>query len=158
MATVKKVALGKKVPAFKAPATSDETVQLSRLKGKKIVIYFYPKDNTSGCTKESEAFRDNYKKFKRAGCEIYGVSRDSLKSHENFKEKYDFPFELISDPEEDLCELFDVMKMKSMYGKKFRGIERSTFVVDENGKLVKEWRKVKVPGHVEEVLDFVKSI
>ncbi|MCB0379081.1 MAG: peroxiredoxin [Bdellovibrionales bacterium] len=158
MATTKTAELGKKVPAFKAQATSDQTVQISKLKGQKVVIYFYPKDSTPGCTQEGEDFRDNYKKFKKAGAEIYGVSRDSLTSHERFKEKYDFPFELISDPDEELCQLFDVIKMKNMYGKKVRGIERSTFVIDENGKLVKEWRKVKVKEHVDEVLDVVKSL
>lgn len=154
----KSMEIGKKVPAFKAPATSETTVQLTKLKGKKIILYFYPKDDTSGCTREGEDFRDNYKKFRRAGVEIFGISRDSLKSHEKFKDKYDFPFELISDEDEELCSLFDVMKMKSMYGKKYRGIERSTFVIDDKGKLAKEWRKVKVPGHVDEVLEFVKSI
>jgi peroxiredoxin Q/BCP len=153
----KTVELGKKVPAFKAETTNEGMVQLSKLKGKKVVIYFYPKDNTPGCTTESNGFKDSYKKFKRAGTEIFGVSRDSIKSHENFKAKFDFPFELISDPEEELCKLFDVIKEKNMYGKKHMGIERSTFVIDENGKLIKEWRKVKVPGHVDEVLDFVKS-
>ena len=158
MSASKTVTLGKKVPAFKLPATSESEVSVANMKGKKAVIYFYPKDSTSGCTREGEDFRDNYKKFKRAGVEIFGVSRDSLKSHEKFKEKYEFPFELISDSEEVLCKIFDVMKMKNMYGRKFLGIERSTFVVDEAGKLVHEWRKVKVPGHVEEVLAYVKSI
>ena len=153
----KTVELGKKVPAFKADATNDSQIQITKLKGKKVIIYFYPKDNTPGCTTESNEFSANYKKFKRAGVEIFGVSRDSLKSHENFKSKFDFPFELISDPEEELCSLFDVIKEKNMYGKKVMGIERSTFVIDENGKLIKEWRKVKVPGHVDEVLDFVKN-
>ncbi len=154
----KTASLGKKVPAFKSPATSETTVQLSKLKGKKIILYFYPKDSTPGCTKEGEGFRDNYKKFKKLGAEIFGVSKDSLKSHEKFKDKYEFPFELISDEEEELCKTFDVIKEKNMYGKKFMGIVRSTFVIDENGKLVKEWRKVKVPGHVDEVLDFVKGM
>ena len=153
-----KIQVGKKVPAFKAEATSEEKVQLTKLKGKRIVLYFYPKDDTPGCTTESEGFRDQYKKFSKLDTEIFGVSRDSLKSHEKFKSKYDFPFELISDPDEELCELFDVMKMKNMYGKKYRGIERSTFVIDQNGKLVKEWRKVKVPGHVDEVLEFIKGL
>ncbi len=156
--SAKTVALGKKVPAFKAQATTDSQVQLTKLKGQKIVLFFYPKDNTPGCTKEGEGFRDQYKKFKKLGAEIFGVSRDSLKSHENFKSKFDFPFELISDPDEELCQLFDVIKEKNMYGKKHMGVERSTFVIDETGKLVKEWRKVKVPGHVDEVLDFVKSL
>ena len=154
----KSVSLGKKVPAFKLPATSETQVQLSKLKGQKVVLWFYPRDSTPGCTKEGEAFRDQYKKFKKLGVEIIGVSKDSMKSHEKFKEKYDFPFELISDEEEELCQTFSVIKEKNMYGKKFMGIERSTFVLDETGKLVKEWRKVKVPGHVDEVLDFVKSL
>lgn len=152
------VVLGKKVPAFKKPATSETQVQLSKLKGKKVVLFFYPKDNTPGCTKEGEGFRDNYKKFKKLDAEIFGISRDSLTSHEKFKSKFDFPFELISDEDEGLCKTFDVLKMKNLYGKKFIGIERSTFVIDENGKLIKEWRKVKVPGHVEEVLSFVKGL
>ncbi|MCJ8275991.1 MAG: peroxiredoxin [Bdellovibrionales bacterium] len=153
----KTVEVGKKVPAFKAEATNEEKVQLSKLKGQKVVIYFYPKDNTPGCTTESNDFSANYKKFQKAGAEIFGVSRDSMTSHEKFKSKFDFPFELISDPEEELCEIFDVIKEKNMYGKKVMGIERSTFVIDENGKLIKEWRKVRVPGHVDEVLDFVKN-
>ncbi len=155
---LKTATVGKKVPAFKLPATSDTQVQMTKLKGKKVILYFYPKDSTPGCTKEGEAFRDNYKKFKRQGAEIFGVSRDSLKSHEKFKEKYKFPFELISDEDETLCQIFDVIKEKNMYGKKMMGIVRSTFVIDETGKLVKEWRKVKVPGHVDEVLDFVKGM
>lgn len=152
------LSVGKKVPAFKRPATSDTTVQLSKLKGQKVVLFFYPKDNTPGCTKEGEGFRDQYKKFKKLGAEIFGVSRDSLKSHEKFKDKFDFPFELISDEDEELCQKFDVIKEKNLYGKKHMGIERSTFVIDENGKLLKEWRKVKVPGHVDEVLDFIKGL
>ncbi len=154
----KTAALGKKVPAFKLPATGETQVQLTKLKGKKIVLYFYPKDSTPGCTKEGEDFRDNYKKFKRQGVEIFGISRDSLKSHEKFKDKYKFPFELISDEDEELCSIFDVIKEKNLYGKKHMGIVRSTFVIDEKGKLVKEWRKIKVPGHVEEVLEFVKGM
>jgi peroxiredoxin Q/BCP len=150
--------MGKKVPAFKMPATSETQVQLSKLKGQKVILFFYPKDDTPGCTKEGEGFRDHYKKFQKLGAEIFGISRDSLKSHEKFKEKFKFPFELISDEDEELCSLFDVIKEKNMYGKKVMGIERSTFVLDENGKLIKEWRKVKVPGHVEEVLDFVKGL
>lgn len=154
----KSATLGKKVPAFKLPATSESQVQLSKLKGKKIVLYFYPKDSTPGCTTEGEGFRDQYKKFQKLDTEIFGVSRDSMKSHEKFKDKYGFPFELISDEGEELCGLFDVIKEKNMYGKKVMGIERSTFIIDENGKLIKEWRKVKVPGHVAEVLEFVKSL
>ena len=129
----KTVVLGKKVPAFKKPATGETQIQLSKLKGQKVVLFFYPKDNTPGCTKEGEGFRDNYKKFKKLGTEIFGVSRDPIKSHERFKEKFNFPFELISDEDEDLCKTFDVIKQKNMYGKKFMGIERSTFVLDENG-------------------------
>jgi peroxiredoxin Q/BCP len=122
------------------------------------VLYFYPKDNTPGCTTQGADFRDRYKEFKRLGVEIYGISRDSLKSHEGFKAKLKFPFELLSDPDEAVCSAFGVMKDKSMYGRKVRGIERSTFVIDEKGKLAREWRGVKVPGHVEEVLNFVKAL
>lgn len=152
------VALNKKVPAFTAEATGDQTLRLKDLKGSKAVIYFYPKDNTPGCTTEGQDFRDHYKAFRKAGCEIFGVSRDSLKTHENFRAKHDFPFHLISDPEESLCKLFDVIKLKKLYGKEHMGIERSTFLIDEEGKLVREWRKVKVPGHVEEVLEAVKAL
>ena len=122
------------------------------------MLYFYPKDNTPGCTTQGADFRDRHKEFKRLGCEIYGISRDSLKSHEGFKAKLKFPFELLSDPDEALCSAFGVMKDKNMYGRKVRGIERSTFVIDEKGKLAHEWRGVKVPGHVEEVLNFVKAL
>jgi peroxiredoxin Q/BCP len=152
------VTLNKKVPNFELPATGDQTVKLSTLKGSKVVIYFYPKDSTPGCTTEGQDFRDNHAKFKRAGAVILGVSRDSIKSHENFKAKQDFPFELLSDKEETLCRLFDVIKEKNMYGKKVMGIERSTFLIDEKGVLRQEWRKVKVAGHVEEVLAAVKAL
>jgi peroxiredoxin Q/BCP len=152
------VALDKKVPDFTAAATGGE-VKLSALKGKTVVLYFYPKDNTPGCTTEGSDFAAAHAKFKKAGTVVvYGVSRDSLKSHEGFKAKMGFPFELISDPDEKLCALFDVMKMKNMYGKQVHGVERSTFVIDGNGKLVREWRGVKVPGHVDEVLAFVQSL
>ncbi|MCE2971796.1 MAG: peroxiredoxin [Burkholderiales bacterium] len=151
------VALDKKVPDFAAAATGGE-VKLSALKGKTVVLYFYPKDNTPGCTTEGSDFAAAYAKFKKAGAVVYGISRDSLKSHEGFKTKMGFPFELISDPEEKLCALFDVMKMKNMYGKQVRGVERSTFVIDSSGKLAREWRGVKVPGHVDEVLAFVQSL
>ena len=151
-------AVGKHVPEFNAAMTSGQTFQLSDYKGKKIVLYFYPKDNTPGCTTEGIQFRDLYPQFQAANTEIIGVSRDSLRSHEGFKAKLDLPFPLISDPEETLCNLFNVMKMKNMYGKKVRGIERSTFVIDESGTLVKEWRGVKVPGHIDEVLEFVKAL
>ncbi|MNK04350.1 putative peroxiredoxin bcp [compost metagenome] len=151
-------ALNKIVPDFSAPMTGEQTFQLADYKGKKIVLYFYPKDNTPGCTTEGIHFRDLHAQFRQANAEIFGVSRDSLRSHEGFKAKLDLPFELISDPEETLCTMFDVMKMKNMYGKKVRGIERSTFIIDESGKLVKEWRGVKVPGHIDDVLEFVKAL
>ena len=122
------------------------------------MLYFYPKDNTPGCTTQGADFRDRHKEFKRLDCEIYGISRDSLKSHEGFKAKLKFPFELLSGPDEALCSAFGVMKDKNMYGRKVRGIERSTFVIDEKGKLAREWRGVKLPGHVEEVLNFVKAL
>jgi peroxiredoxin Q/BCP len=122
------------------------------------VLYFYPKDNTPGCTTQGADFRDRHKEFRRAGTEVFGISRDSLKSHEGFKAKMKFPFELLADPDEKVCGAFGVMKDKNMYGRKVRGIERSTFVIDEKGKLAREWRGVKVPGHVEEVLNFVKAL
>ncbi len=149
--------VGDKLSDFSATTTGG-TFRLSSHKGHPIVIYFYPKDNTPGCTTEGMQFRDLHSQFAKAGAVVVGVSRDSLKSHENFKAKMEFPFELLSDPEEKLCAQFGVIKMKNMYGKKVRGIERSTFVVDANGKLVREWRGVKVPGHAQEVLDFVKTL
>jgi peroxiredoxin Q/BCP len=152
------VTIRKKVPSFKLPATGEKTLKLSDFKGKKLVIYFYPKDNTSGCTTEGQNFRDNYSKFKRANTVVLGVSRDSIKSHENFKAKQEFPFDLLSDKEETLCTLFDVIKEKMLYGKKYMGIERSTFLIDEKGVLRQEWRKVKVAGHVEEVLAAAKAL
>jgi peroxiredoxin Q/BCP len=155
MATAK---LNKKVPAFDLPATGDKNIKLSALKGKKVIIYFYPKDSTPGCTTEGQDFRDNHNKFKRAGAIVLGVSRDSIKSHENFKTKQEFPFDLISDKEEILCGLFDVIKEKNMYGKKVFGIERSTFLLDEKSVLRQEWRKVKVAEHVEEVLTATKAL
>ncbi|MEM7504642.1 MAG: peroxiredoxin [Pseudomonadota bacterium] len=145
------------VADFKAAATGDQTIHLKSLRGKKVVIYFYPKDSTPGCTTEGQDFRDLHAKFRRANAVIFGVSRDSLASHEKFKAKQKFPFELISDPDEKLCKKFDVIKEKSLYGRKFLGIERSTFVIDEDGKLRAEWRKVKVKGHAAEVLDAVKN-
>ena len=154
----KKAVLGKKVPAFKLDATGEQTIKFSDLKGKNVVIYFYPKDNTPGCTTEGQDFRDNNTKFKRRNTVILGVSRDSIKSHENFKSKQKFNFDLLSDQDEELCKLFDVIKMKNMYGKKVRGIERSTFLIDEKGILRKEWRKIKVDGHVDEVLQAVKEL
>jgi peroxiredoxin Q/BCP len=150
--------LGKKIPSFNLPATGDRKIRLSDLKGRQFVLYFYPKDSTPGCTLEGQDFRDQYSKFKRQNTEIIGVSRDSLKSHENFKAKQNFPFDLISDTEETLCNIFDVIKMKNMYGKQVRGIERSTFLIDAEGKLRNEWRKVKVKGHVDEVLEAAKAL
>ena len=151
------VALDSKVPDFTA-ASSGGDFTLSAQRGKTVVLYFYPKDNTPGCTTEGSDFASANAKFKRANAVVAGVSRDSLKSHEGFKAKMKFPFELISDPDEKLCELFGVMKMKNMYGRKVRGIVRSTYVVDDKGVLAREWRGVKVPGHVEEVLNFVKAL
>ena len=145
------------VADFKAAATSETTVRLKDLRGKKVVIYFYPKDSTPGCTTEGQDFAALHNKFKRAGAVIFGVSRDSLASHEKFKAKFKFPFELISDPDERLCEKFDVIKEKTLYGRKFLGIERSTFLIDADGKLRAEWRKVRVKGHAEQVLEAVKN-
>ena len=150
-------ALHCQVPEFSAAMTGDKAFQLNDYSGKNIVIYFYPKDNTPGCTTESIAFRESHPQFQQANAVVFGISRDSLRSHEGFKSKLGLPFELISDPDETLCALFNVMKMKNMYGKQVRGIERSTFVIDGNGKLVKEWRGVKVAGHVDEVLEFVSA-
>ena len=152
------VKINTKVKKFKVSATNELEIDSTDLIGKNYVIYFYPKDNTPGCTQEGEDFRDLYKEFKKLKTEIYGVSRDSLKSHEGFKEKYKYPFELISDSEEKLCNLFDVIKEKNMYGKKYMGIERSTFLINKEGKLSAEWRKVKVNGHAAEVLEEVKKI
>jgi thioredoxin-dependent peroxiredoxin len=148
--------MSQKVADFTAESTGGP-FKLSAHKGRPVVLYFYPKDNTPGCTVEGTQFRDLYPQFKKLGATIVGVSRDSLKSHEGFKAKMSFPFELISDADEKLCTQFGVIKMKNMYGKKVRGIERSTFVIDGAGKLAKEWRGVKVPGHAEEVLAFLKS-
>ncbi len=150
--------LNKAVSDFSLPATGGKTFGLSESKTKLLVIYFYPKDNTPGCTTEGLNFRDLYAQFRSAGCEIVGISRDSLRSHENFKAKMGFPFDLLSDEDETVCNLFGVIKMKNMYGKQVRGIERSTFVLDAKRVLRREWRGVKVPGHVQEVLDFVKTV
>lgn len=150
--------LDKPAPDFELPATGGKPFRLSRAKGSPLILYFYPKDNTPGCTTEGQNFRDLYPEFQKHECGIYGVSRDSLKSHENFKAKMKFPFELLSDAEETVCKLYDVIKMKNMYGKKVRGIERSTFAIDARGILRREWRGVKVPGHVQEVLEFVKTL
>jgi peroxiredoxin Q/BCP len=143
---------------FKGICTGEENVDLSKLKGKKVILYFYPKDSTPGCTTEGQNFRDLYKQFKKEGTLIFGLSRESLKSHENFKTMQSFPFELISDPDEKICNQYEVIKEKSMYGRKYMGIERSTFLIDEKGKLVQEWRKVKVTDHAQEVLDTIKAM
>jgi thioredoxin-dependent peroxiredoxin len=150
--------LGKKAPDFELSATRDQRVKLSKLKGKNVVLYFYPKDNTSGCTLEGQDFRDNYAKFKRRDTLVFGISRDSLKSHDNFRNKQGFPFDLLADSDEVVCKLYDVIKEKNMYGRKVLGIERSTFLIDAKGVLVREWRKVSVKGHVAEVLEVVKTI
>ncbi len=151
-------ALNQIVPDFSSLMTGNKTFQLSDYKGKNIVLYFYPKDNTPGCTTEAIQFRDLYPQFQEANTEIFGISRDSIRSHEGFKAKLEVPFDLISDPEESICNMFDVMKMKNMYGKKVWGVERCTFIIDGEGKLLKEWRGVKVPGHVDDVLEFMKAI
>jgi len=148
-------ALGCQVPQFSAAMTNNGQFELNHYLGKKVVLYFYPKDNTPGCTTESIAFRDIHPQLLASNTVIFGISRDSLRSHEGFKLKLELPFELISDTDEQLCQLFNVIKMKNMYGKQVRGIERSTFVIDESGKLVKEWRGVKVADHAQAVLDFV---
>ncbi len=146
------------IPDFEANATGGKTIKLSDYRGKFVVLYFYPKDSTPGCTTEGQAFRDNYAQFQALNAEIIGVSRDSLKSHENFKCKQEFPFDLLSDTDESLCQLFDVIKMKNMYGKQVRGIERSTFLIDPHGVLVREWRKVSVKGHCEQVLSALTEL
>jgi len=153
-----RIQVNKKVPAFTAESTGGQPFKLAAAKGNNLVIYFYPKDSTPGCTREGQDFRDNYNKFKRNKTLIVGVSRDSLASHEKFKAKQTFPFELLSDKDESLCRLFDVIKEKNMYGKKVMGIERSTFLIDTGGKLHREWRKVKVDGHVDEVLEAVREL
>jgi len=150
--------VGLKVPDFEAASTGNATFKLSSALGRPLVLYFYPKDSTPGCTIEGQQFRDLHAQFAAAGCSVYGVSRDSLKSHENFRSKMAFPFDLLSDPDEKLCAMFGVMKMKNMYGRQVRGIERSTFVIGRDGVVKREWRGVKVPGHAREVLEFVKSI
>ena len=153
-----KVKLGKKIPDFTATATNDSVFTLSETMGKNTVIYFYPKDNTPGCTKEGEDFRDQFEAFSSNNTLVIGVSRDSVKSHDKFICKYNFPFDLIADEDETVCQLFDVIKEKNMYGRKYMGIERSTFLIDANGTLINEWRKVKVKGHVEKVLDALNNI
>jgi peroxiredoxin Q/BCP len=152
------VELDKPVADFQVQATSDQVVSLSALKGQQVVIYFYPKDSTPGCTTEGQGFRDQFADFKAANTLVFGVSRDGLKSHENFKAKQAFPFELISDKDEALCQLFDVIKLKKLYGKEYMGVDRSTFLIDKNGVLRKEWRGVKVPGHVAAVLEAAQTL
>jgi len=152
------VAIDQPVSDFQIPATSEQTVSLSGLKGKQVVIYFYPKDSTPGCTTEGQGFRDHYAEFQAANTEVFGVSRDSLKSHENFKAKQAFPFELLSDKDEALCQLFDVIKLKKLYGKEYLGVDRSTFLIDKEGVLRHEWRGVKVPGHVDAVLEQAQKL
>ena len=146
------VSVGNSVPNFEAMSTGDKNIQLSDYLGKYIVLYFYPKDNTPGCTTEGQNFRDNLPQFEKLNTVILGVSRDSVRVHEGFKAKQNFPFDLLSDKEETLCNLFDVIKMKNMYGKQVRGIERSTFIIDPDGILVHEWRKVKVKTHIDDVI------
>ncbi|MDQ2068427.1 peroxiredoxin [Natronospira bacteriovora] len=153
-----KVSIGKKVDDFRLPATGNQEIALSDLRGKNVVIYFYPKDSTPGCTQEGKDFRDHYDAFQKANTEILGVSRDGLKAHENFRSKQGFPFHLLSDGEEALCRQFDVIREKTMFGKKSLGIERSTFLIDSEGVLRQEWRKVKVKGHVEEVLQAARAL
>lgn len=150
--------IGQTVADLALPATGGLDFCLADQQGHKVVLYFYPKDNTPGCTTESAGFRDRHGEFLAAGCKVFGISRDSLKSHESFKCKLQLPFELISDPDELACGRFAVIKMKKLYGKEVRGIERSTFVLDADGVLRREWRGVKVPGHVDEVLEFVRSL
>ncbi|HBS81234.1 MAG: peroxiredoxin [Pseudomonas sp.] len=152
------VAIDQPVPTFQAQATSDIQVSLEALKGKQVVLYFYPKDNTPGCTTQGQGFRDQNDAFVAANTVVFGVSRDSLKTHENFKAKQGFPFELICDKDEQLCQLFDVIKLKKLYGKEYLGIDRSTFLIDADGVLRQEWRGVKVPGHVEAVLQAAQAL
>jgi thioredoxin-dependent peroxiredoxin len=152
------LSIGSKVPDFTLPATSDQEICLKKLKGKNVVLYFYPKDSTPGCTTEGHEFSELHTAFREHDTEVFGVSRDSIKSHENFKAKQAFPFELLSDQDETLCQLFNVIREKNMYGKKVMGIERSTFLIDTKGVLRQEWRKVKAAGHAAEVLEAVKAL
>ena len=152
------VALDQPVADFQAQATSGQAVSLAGLSGRQVVLYFYPKDSTPGCTTQGQGFRDQYPAFQAANTEVIGVSRDGLKSHENFKAKQGFPFELISDKEEALCQLFEVIKLKKLYGKEYLGVDRSTFLIDQHGVLRQEWRGVKVPGHVEAVLAAAQAL
>ncbi|MCB1909460.1 MAG: peroxiredoxin [Rhodocyclaceae bacterium] len=150
--------IGAPAPDFTLPATAGRQITLSTFRGGKVVLYFYPKDNTPGCSSESRDFRDHHDHFVAAGCTVLGISRDGLKSHENFKTKLELPFELLSDKDETVCEAYGVMKLKNMYGRQVRGIERSTFLIDAAGRVAHEWRKVKVPGHAAAVLEAARSL
>ena len=152
-----KIEINSPIPDLSLEGTNNTTFSISNFLGKNLIIYFYPKDSTPGCTNESIDFKDNYDIFQKLNTEIFGISRDSLKSHEKFKAKYSFPFELLSDADEIACDLFDVIKMKNMYGKKVRGIERSTFLINTEGKLINEWRGVKVNGHIQELIEFLQN-
>jgi peroxiredoxin Q/BCP len=152
------VCVGKRVENFTLPATGDQSLSLKDFRGKHLIIYFYPKDNTPGCTREGQDFRDLYTKFTKAGADIVGVSRDSVKVHDNFRKKHEFPFHLLSDKDETLCNQFDIIKEKTLYGRKYMGIVRSTFLIDAEGILRNEWRNIRVPGHAETVLEAVNSL
>ena len=156
--TRKPVAEGNKAPDFELTATGGKSIRLSELRGRPVVVYFYPKDNTPGCTAEGQDFRDLYPRFRRRRTVVFGISRDTLKTHENFKAKHKFPFQLLSDPDEVACKRYDVIKMKNMYGRKVRGIERSTFLIDPEGVVRRVWRKVRVPEHASEVLAAVADL
>ncbi|MEX1199468.1 MAG: thioredoxin-dependent thiol peroxidase [Methylophaga sp.] len=152
------VALNKTVPDFELPSTGDKSVRLSDLRGQNVLIYFYPKDNTPGCTLEGQQFRDHINEFEQLNTVIFGISRDSIKKHENFKKKQAFPFDLLSDADETVCNLFGVMQLKKLYGREYIGVDRSTFLIDAEGVLRHEWRSVKVKGHIEDVLTTLKSL
>jgi thioredoxin-dependent peroxiredoxin len=153
-----KAGIGRKVPDFTLPATGEQDISLSSLRGRRVVLYFYPKDNTAGCTREGQDFRDRIHTFRRRNTVVLGISRDSVKSHENFRTRQQFPFDLLSDAGEQVCRLFDVIREKNLYGRKVMGIERSTFLIDEQGILRNEWRKVRVDGHADAVLDAIKAL
>jgi peroxiredoxin Q/BCP len=152
------ISIGQKVANFSLPATGDKNLSLQNFRGAHLVLYFYPKDNTPGCTLEGQEFRDAYRQFRKAGADVLGVSRDSIKSHEGFKVKQRLPFDLLSDADESLCKAFDVIREKNLYGRKLLGVERSTFLIDRDGRLSQEWRKVRVKGHVTEVLQAVQAL